>query len=178
MVFSLKEKFKIWWLQAFLTFISSGFLSLVYFYFVKKHVSFGLIFLADFLGYIVIISFILFNRHLRFRNNIRLGFILIALAMLILLLPFDPNIIIFPYAILSSFGSIVFFCPYNILYFRELGKGNLAHDFLLGNWYFGWCDCPHCWWIFVGNIKIVHVRRSSDAIFVIGHLFDEVSKNR
>ena len=127
MPFVLKDKFRVWWLQAFLTFISSGFLSLIYFYFVKKHVSFGIIFLADFFGYIFIISFILFFRHIHFRQNIRLGFLFIALGMLILLLPFAPEKIIFPYAILNSLGSIVFFCPYNILYFRERGKGNLQH---------------------------------------------------
>lgn len=122
-----KKRFKVWWLQAFLTFITSGFLSVSYIYFVKQHVSFSLIFLADFFGYLTIVVYLLLRRHLQFRSNIMLGFILIALAMLSLFLPVTASIIVFPYTILTGLGIILFFCPYNILYFKELNKGNLQH---------------------------------------------------
>jgi hypothetical protein len=123
----LKNKFKLWWLQAFFTFVSFGFFSLLYFYFVKSHLSFGLIFFADFCGYIAILIYLLFQRRIDFKKSIRLGFILIALAMLLLLLPFSPKIIIFPYTIFTSIGLIMFYCPYNVLYFKERNKGNLTH---------------------------------------------------
>lgn len=123
----LEKNFKIWWLQAMLIFVISGFLTVLFIYFVKKDVTFFQIFLASFFAYCVIVAYLLFRRNLNSRLTIISGFSLMIIAMLILFLPFSPATLLFPYEIAHSLGVIMFFAPYNILYFKNIKRGNLEH---------------------------------------------------
>ncbi|OGH66591.1 MAG: hypothetical protein A3B90_00975 [Candidatus Magasanikbacteria bacterium RIFCSPHIGHO2_02_FULL_41_13] len=113
-----KNKFRVWWLQVAYTLINSGFLSLLYLYFVKNHLNFGYIILAEALGYLATLVFILIKRQFRTRYDLRFGFILVFCALLLLMLPFSALVLLIPYTILKITGAIMFFVPYNILFFE------------------------------------------------------------
>lgn len=123
----LKKNFKIWWLQALLAFATFGFTSVLFIYFVKKDVTFFQIFLADFFSYSLIVGYLLFRRTLFSRGTILAGYLLIIAGVLILLLPFPAATLLFPYTITYGLGVIMFFAPYNILYFKNIQRGNLEH---------------------------------------------------
>ncbi|MBI4992791.1 MAG: hypothetical protein HZC26_01460 [Candidatus Magasanikbacteria bacterium] len=123
----LKKNFKVWWLQALLAFATFGFTSVLFVYFVKKDVTFFQIFLADFFSYSLIVAYLLFRRTLFSRGTILTGYLLIVVGMLILLLPFPATALLFPYTIIYGLGVIMFFAPYNILYFKSIQRGNLEH---------------------------------------------------
>ena len=123
----LKKNFKIWWLQGLLALATFGFTSVLFIYFVKRDVSFFQIFLAEFFSYCLIVAYLLFRRTLFSRATIMAGYLLIVVAMLILLLPFSAPALLFPYTITYGLGVIMFFAPYNILYFKNIKRGNLEH---------------------------------------------------
>lgn len=114
-----KNKFRVWWLQVAYTLINSGFLSLLYVYFVKSHLNFGYILLAEALGNLSAVIFILIKRQFRTRFDLRLGFFLVLSALILLLLPASPITLLIPYTILKVTGAIMFFVPYNILFFES-----------------------------------------------------------
>ena len=110
-----------------LAFVTFGFTSVLFVYFVKKDVTFFQIFLAEFFSYSLIVAYLLFRRTLFSRRTILTGYLLIVAGMLILLLPFPATALLFPYTIVYSLGVIMFFAPYNILYFKNFKGGNLEH---------------------------------------------------
>lgn len=115
----LKSKFRVWWLQLGYMILSSGFISLLYVYFVKSHLNFGYIILAEALGYLFSIFIILFKKQFSSQRDLRLGFILVFSALLLLLFPFLPLTLLIPYTVFKVTGAIMFFTPYNILFFES-----------------------------------------------------------
>ncbi len=111
-----KNKFRIWWLQVGYMIVNSGFISLLYVYFVKSHLNFGYIILAEALGYLFSIFLILVKKQFSSQRDLRFGFLLVFCALMLLLLPLT---LLIPYTILKVTGAIMFFTPYNILFFES-----------------------------------------------------------
>lgn len=152
------KNFKIWWLASVYIFLSSGFLTTLYIFFVKRNVTFSQIFFSEFLGAFAVTILILLIKRWHIKKTMVVGFCLVWLALLSLLLPLPANQIIYLYVFLSYPGTILFFIPYNILYFKG-GKqdanlqnttfywavgiiagilGPLFGTFVLHNFAFGW----------------------------------------
>lgn len=115
----LKKIFQVWWLQVTYMLVSAGFISILYVYFVKDHLNFGYIIFAEALGTIASVLFILLKRQFSLRSDIQFGFILVLFGLLSLLIPVAPIFILIPYTILKVTGAIMFFIPYNILFFAK-----------------------------------------------------------
>jgi hypothetical protein len=115
----LHKQFRVWWLQALYIIVTSGFITLLYLNFVKSEVPFGYILLAEGLGYGGAAVMMLLKRQYAIRRDIRMGLIIVALALVVLLFPFDPIVLLISYTILRVMGGILFFVPYNILFFAE-----------------------------------------------------------
>lgn len=123
----LRSKFKIWWLQAVYSLVSGGF-SLLYIYFVKQQISFFYILMAEFCGLVIIVIYLVCGKILHSRYTIMAGYLLLALSALVMLLPFKALYLVFFYFILSWLAAIIFFTPYNILYFQKIQKGEHLQD--------------------------------------------------
>lgn len=119
---SKKLQQNIWWLQVAYMTVSSGFIAILYPHFVQHNVSLGHIVIAEALGYLGAMGFMLAKKQFRSKTDITLGFILVFLALGTLILPIAPATIIIPYTILKVAGAIMFFVPYNILFFHNTKK--------------------------------------------------------
>lgn len=117
----LKKYFKIWWLQAVYIFIGGCF-SLLYIYFIKNRISIFYILIGELCAFGLIVIYLIFRRVIYSRRTIIAGLILEIISILILLLPFKPFYLVIPYFILSWLAAILFFTPYNILYFEKTQK--------------------------------------------------------
>jgi len=116
----LKKYFQVWWLQALYIFIAAGFVSLLYLYFVKNEVSFSQIMLADAVSLLLVTIYITFRGKMHSRHTMTIGFFLVSLCLLVLLLPLAVEYKLYIFFILAGFAAIMFFTPYNILYFRGI----------------------------------------------------------
>ncbi len=115
----LEKQFRVWWLQVGYMIVNSGFISLLYVYFVKSHLNFGYIILAEALGYLFSIFLILVKKQFSSQRDLRFGFLLVFCALILLLFPLLPLTLLIPYTILKVTGAIMFFTPYNILFFES-----------------------------------------------------------
>ncbi len=131
-----EKKFRVWWLQVGYMIVNSGFISLLYVYFVKSHLNFGYIILAEALGYLFSIFLILVKKQFSSQRDLRFGFILVFCALLMLLLPLLPLTLLIPYTVLKVMGAIMFFTPYNILFF-ESTKANKKLSRMTSYWSIG-----------------------------------------
>ncbi len=123
----LQNKFQVWWLQAVYGMVGSGFVTLLYVYFVKSKLNFGYIILAEALGYGGAALFIILKKRFRAPFDLRLGFLLILTSLFLLFLPFSPLVVLFIYTIVRICGVIMFFVPYNILFFRSTQENKRLH---------------------------------------------------
>ncbi len=119
MIEILKTKFQIWWLQVIYMIVNAGFISILYVYFVKNELNFGHIIIAEALGYLFAVILIALKREFRSRRDIMIGYTLVLCGLLTLLLPFAPYYLLIPYMVLKVSGAIMFFTPYNILFFEH-----------------------------------------------------------
>lgn len=119
MFINFQNKFQVWWLQAVYGVVGTGFVALLYAYFVKSKLNFGYIILAEALGYGGATLFILLKKQFAVPFDLRLGFALILISLFSLFLPFSPLLVLLIYTIIRISGVIMFFVPYNILFFRS-----------------------------------------------------------
>ncbi len=124
---NLRNKFQVWWLQAVYGMVASGFVVLLYSYFVKSQLNFSYIILAEALGYGGAALFIILKKQFEAPFDLRLGFLLILASLFLLFLPFSPLVVLFIYTIVRISGVIMFFVPYNILFFRSTQESKRLH---------------------------------------------------
>lgn len=103
-------------------FFNAGFVTILYFHFVKSDISFFSLLLAEAIGTLAVVLFIALGKSIRTRRNIFLGYALILLALALLFLPYSQIVLLFPYVILRGLGGIIFYVPYNILFFQKVQK--------------------------------------------------------
>ena len=128
MITYLKENFKIWWLGSFYVFLSSGFFTSLYVYFIKKSISLEQILLAEFLAAITVSITILLRRRWHSQYSLYFGFSCAALALLSLFLPWSAKYLLPIYTVVSYLGAISFYIVFNILFFNSGKKDqNLQH---------------------------------------------------
>ena len=123
----IKKYFKIWWLQAIYMMVQAGFISILYVYFVKNEINFWHIILAEALGYLFAVIFISLKRNFATKRDMLIGYLLILFALLVLLLPFSAYYLLIPYMVLKISGAIMFFTPYNILFFEGTNQDKKVH---------------------------------------------------
>lgn len=122
----LARHFRLSWLQVILSFINYGFLGILYVNFFKNHLGFSQLFLAEGLSAAAVVIFIFQRRAYRASHDIVLGFASIAFSITFLFLPFSP-VVFYLFIIFRGLGSIIFYVPFNILYFdQRLEKRNLS----------------------------------------------------
>ena len=107
--------------------ISTGFVSILYLYFVKHQLNVAYIVLAEALGYAAAVFFIVIKKQCNLRRDIQIGFLLVIIGMLSLLLAWPPLVILFVYTVLRLSGGIIFFIPYNILFFGPTQADKKLH---------------------------------------------------
>ncbi|MBT3539070.1 hypothetical protein HOF40_02855 [Candidatus Parcubacteria bacterium] len=117
----IKKQFRPYWLQAILVIINTGFVGLLYLHFTKQDISLSHLFLAEFFSVVFITTILIIKRTYRMRGEIMIGFLLYAIAMIVVLNPFSFSVL-YAFFILRGLGSIIFFIPYNIIYFSESKK--------------------------------------------------------
>ena len=81
MITYLKDNFKIWWLGSFYVFLSSGFFTTLYVYFVKRHISFQQILFVEVLTALTVTITVLVKRRWHTQYSLYFGFICTALAV-------------------------------------------------------------------------------------------------
>ncbi|KKQ28132.1 MAG: hypothetical protein US42_C0002G0087 [Candidatus Magasanikbacteria bacterium GW2011_GWC2_37_14] len=124
----LKNKFKVWWLGSCYIFLTSGFLTTLYIYFVKRNIDIKEILLAEFFGAVTVSLIIFYKRKWHTHHTFWLAFSLMAIALLILFLPLPIKYLLILYTAVAYSGTILFFVPFNVLFFKEGNKSkNLQH---------------------------------------------------
>ena len=123
----LKSLFQISWLQVAYLVVNTGFVSILYIYFVKNHLNFGYIILAEALGYAASVFFILIKKQFSSRRDIQIGFVMVIVGMVSLFLPLAPLALLIIYTVLRLSGGIIFFVPYNILFFGTTESDKKMH---------------------------------------------------
>ncbi len=118
----IKKNFKVWWLQATYMVIWGGFISILYYHFVKNDISFFYIILIEAVASLLIALYLYFRGKFNSPNSILNSFILAVLAALLLLVPVKLAYIFIPYIIIRYFSAIIFFTVYNILDFRDISE--------------------------------------------------------
>jgi len=129
----LERHFKVYWLQAVYVFAHAGFGVLLYIVFFKEHITLSQLLLGEFLASTAVALYLTFRRALFSRFDMRLGFILYGLVLLLFFLPFSLPIF-FTYFILRGIGIMTFYTPYNILFFNQSKRGRSLQDM---TWYWG-----------------------------------------
>lgn len=95
----------------------SGFMGILLLHFYKQHISLADFLLADAIACAANVLFITCRRHYNFQRDMRWGFSLLIVALFILaFIPFSRPIY-FLYALIQGLGAIIFYVPYNILFF-------------------------------------------------------------
>lgn len=117
-----QAKFRVWWVLIAYSTVQSGFLAILFAYFVKNNLNFGLVLLAEGLGYALSAIFLLSKRRFTTRGGMRLGLAMVLFSLPLLLTPIAPFYILFPYTLLKISGGILFYVPYNILFFENTDK--------------------------------------------------------
>lgn len=115
----LQQKFQVWWVLIAYSTIQSGFLSILFVYFVKNNLNFGLVLLAEGLGYGLSAIILLSKNRFTTQRGMQFGLLLVLCGLPLLLAPFAPLYILFPYTLLKVTGGIMFYVPYNILFFEN-----------------------------------------------------------
>jgi hypothetical protein len=123
----IQDFLQVWWSQIAYLVVSNGFVSILYFYFAHNHLNLGYIMLAEALGYTASVVFILFKKQFNSRRDIQIGFFLIIAGLLSLFLPWKSFFILIIYTILRVVGTIIFYVPYNILFFGSIEEGKKLH---------------------------------------------------
>lgn len=117
-----KQKFDVWWLQVLYSTVSAGFITILYVYFVKNELPFFYILLAEGIGYGGSVIVILLKRSFHSRRDIQIGLSIVLISLLALLLPIPTVAILILYVTLRVIGGILFFVPYNVLFFEPTDK--------------------------------------------------------
>lgn len=124
----LKENFKIWWLGSFYIFLSSGFFTTLYIYFIKRNISLEQILGAEFLAAVTISLVVFFRRRWHAQYSLYFGFFCTALALIFLFLPLSIKYLLPLYLVVTYVGTVSFFVIFNILFFNSGKKDqNLQH---------------------------------------------------
>ncbi len=130
----LKKHFRIWWIQGLNTFFHHGFAVLLYLYFVKESISFAELILAKAVSVLVVIIYLLFRGYFHSRKSIVTSFLLLAASMLLFFTSIDVHIILYIYFVVDFLGTIIFYTPYNILFFKDANKDKHLQEM---TWYWG-----------------------------------------
>lgn len=118
----IQKHFQVWWLQVLYMIYNAGCIALLYLHFVKNNVDFGYIFLAEALGYLAAVIFLLAKRSFTSRRDLAFGLVFVTLGLCAIFLPYNILILLFFYIIFKTIGAILFFTPYNILFFSSTQK--------------------------------------------------------
>lgn len=117
----LQKYFKLYQLQAILSFIGYGFVSVLYLHFYKNNISLGELFLAEGLSAFVTVLLILLRKSFFSRRDMQIGFMVVGLSLFLLFLPFSKTVF-FLYTVVRIAGTIIFYIPYNALHFQSIKK--------------------------------------------------------
>ncbi len=105
-------------LQTLCSFVAAGFVGILYLHFFKQHISLVDFFLAQALADGAVTSMIAVRRIFFSRRDIQVGFLIVGIALALLLMPFSRSFF-YVYTVVRMVGTILFFTPYNILFFEE-----------------------------------------------------------
>lgn len=123
----IAQKFQVWWVLIAYSTVQSGFLAILFAYFVKNHLDFSLVLLAEALGYGLSVLFIISKRQFNTRHGMWFGLGLVLCSLPLLLSPLAPFYILIPYTLLKTSGGIMFYIPYNTLFFAKTNQEKKLH---------------------------------------------------
>lgn len=121
MISGVAKTFKVWWLQVITLMVNFGFAGLMYVHFFKEDIHIAELFLAECIFHIFLFFIILLKGTFSTRFDIRLGYVVGLLAFSLLFLPFSRPLM-YAYFVLRGIAGIIFYIPYNILYFGAVKK--------------------------------------------------------
>lgn len=128
MITYLKDNFKIWWLGSFYVFLSSGFFTTLYVYFVKRHISFQQLLFVEVLAALAVTITVLVKRRWHTQYSLYFGFVCTALAVASLFLPLPIKFLLPIYGTVGYVGTVSFYVIFNILFFSSSKEDkNLQH---------------------------------------------------